>query len=91
MAHSLRLIEHDLPTGGDVSLPAAVRVRFAATGKAAVTYAGSSAHPLDAEHAWHGTGACAVTTASGARLLRGTRETSSSITCCLRSIPTSER
>ena len=69
MAHSLRLIEHDLPPGVDLTLPAAVRVLFAAAGEATVTSAGDS-RPLDPDHAWHGIASCVVTAPSGARLLR---------------------
>jgi quercetin dioxygenase-like cupin family protein len=69
VAHSLRLIEHYLEPGGELSLPAAVRALFAATGEASATSAGD-ARPLDADHAWHGTASCVVTTAAGARLLR---------------------
>ena len=69
MAHSLRLIEHDVDGGGTLPLPGGIRVLFAAAGEATVTTA-DGPRPLDAEHAWHGTQPCAVTTASRARLLR---------------------
>jgi len=69
VAHSLRLIEHDLAPGGNLALPAAARVLFVAEGEIVVASAEGD-RSLARETAWHGSGPCAVRARAAARLLR---------------------
>ena len=68
MAHSLRLVEHDLGAAA-LALPAGIRILVMAAGAAQVA-ARDGERPIGAAAAWHGTGPCTVRGAAGGRLLR---------------------
>lgn len=69
-AWTLRLTEDRLGGGGWLALPPVNRVLFVLDGGTAVTHDGQ-ARPVAAGSAWHGAGACSVTTyGPGAALLR---------------------
>jgi hypothetical protein len=57
---TLRLFRDELAPRQARALPAATRVLYVQTGDISVSHLGS-ATPLAMDHAWHGTGACAVT------------------------------
>ena len=57
---TLRLFRDQLAPRQARALPAATRVLYAQAGDVSVSHLGAAA-PLAMDHAWHGTGACAVT------------------------------
>jgi hypothetical protein len=67
---TLRLFHERIAPRQARALPAATRVLYVRTGGITVSH-GGAATPLEADRAWHGTGACAVTSGEhGAELLR---------------------
>ena len=66
--YALRLSEDALPADGRLALPPHSRVIYARRGGVVVASAGRDSRVAE-DQAWHGAGACAVTTGSGAATL----------------------
>jgi quercetin dioxygenase-like cupin family protein len=68
-ARTLRLVRDRLAAGESRALPSAPRVLYVLTGAIDVAHAGTTS-AVEADHAWHGAGACRVGAHGGATVLR---------------------